>query len=1004
MKRLIILLLLGCAVVAQGAIVNRYSFTDGDTVAVDSVNGRNGTLQGTAVIAGNQLVLDGSGAVNLPADILNIGLQSVTIEAWFTINTATSWQRLFDFGETADNGGGGNTLFYSPTSGSGDSRFVIGTNGPPSWQTGEEMVTGTAIEPDTTTHIACVYDGAASQILLYQDGALVDSTATTMPLSGVARMFAYIGDSVYTADPSFNGNVDEFRIYDIALTGDEIQESFIAGPDAEIITSAKARRPKPANEATDVPRDVILSWTPGPSAQKHNVYFGTNFDDVDNAGAGSPLLVSPNQDANTYDVGRLEFGQTYFWRVDEVNAPPDSTVFKGNVWNFTVEQFSYPIDSENIIATASSQSAGQGPEKTIDGSGLVDDLHSTDTAAMWLSDVAEPGTAWIQYEFDKPYKLDEMMVWNYNGSTILTLYGIKAAAIEYSTDAANWTQLGNVPEFVKASGAAGYASNTTVVFDGAAAKYVRITANSNWGGGSIFNKFGLSEVRFMQIPVSAREPNPESGATDVAIDASLSWRAGREAAGHNIYISIDEQAVIDGTALAGTVSTPGYQPALGLDQTYFWRIDEVNNAQSPNIWQGSIWSFSTQEYLVVDDFESYNDVPEGQQGSNLVYLTWIDGYVIPPAIRTNGSTIGYPQGASMETDIVQSGDQAVPLFYDNTSASFSEVRANTSDLAIGRDWTIGNPGTLVIWFYGDPNNATTEQMYAKVNNARILYNGDAADIARPQWKRWKINLAPLGINLGNVASLSIGFERTGGSGGTGKVLIDDIRLHALLPALDPVDPGTANLTHSYTFENGTANDSVGQAHGRLVGGVAIVNGALVITAQDQWMEMPGNIIAMNTYDEVTIEAWYTPTAGANTSWSMLAYFGDSVGGNGVNGYFITSARGDNVSRAAISIGNTTNPWATESGANGPEYDDGILHHMVSTINATDITLYIDGELIAGTPLSAQNHISGISQNLAYLAKGGYTGDPEWIGAIHEFNIYNRALTAAEVLFLNREGI
>jgi len=164
MKRLIILLLLGCAVVAQGAIVNRYSFTDGDTVAVDSVNGRNGTLQGTAVISGNQLVLDGSGAVNLPADILNIGLQSVTIEAWFTINTATSWQRLFDFGETADNGGGGNTLFYSPTSGSGDSRFVIGTNGPPSWQTGEEMVTGTAIEPDTTTHIASVYDGAASQI------------------------------------------------------------------------------------------------------------------------------------------------------------------------------------------------------------------------------------------------------------------------------------------------------------------------------------------------------------------------------------------------------------------------------------------------------------------------------------------------------------------------------------------------------------------------------------------------------------------------------------------------------------------------------------------------------------------------------------------------------------------------------------------------------------------------------------------------------------------------
>ena len=58
MKKLVILFLLGYGLVAQGAIVHRYSFTDGDTVAVDSVGGGNGTLQGTAVISGNQLVLE----------------------------------------------------------------------------------------------------------------------------------------------------------------------------------------------------------------------------------------------------------------------------------------------------------------------------------------------------------------------------------------------------------------------------------------------------------------------------------------------------------------------------------------------------------------------------------------------------------------------------------------------------------------------------------------------------------------------------------------------------------------------------------------------------------------------------------------------------------------------------------------------------------------------------------------------------------------------------------
>jgi hypothetical protein len=129
---------------------------------------------------------------------------------------------------------------------------------------------------------------------------------------------------------------------------------------------------------------------------------------------------------------------------------------------------------------------------------------------------------------------------------------------------------------------------------------------------------------------------------------------------------------------------------------------------------------------------------------------------------------------------------------------------------------------------------------------------------------------------------------------------------------------------------------------------------------------------------------------------MLAYFGDSASGLGNDGYFITSARGDDKSRAAISCGNIDAPYNSESGADGPEYDDGLLHHMVSTLNATDITLYIDGELMQSTPLSATNSISCISPNFAYLAKGGYGADPEWIGAILEFNIYNVALSEAEV--------
>jgi hypothetical protein len=205
--------------------------------------------------------------------------------------------------------------------------------------------------------------------------------------------------------------------------------------------------------------------------------------------------------------------------------------------------------------------------------------------------------------------------------------------------------------------------------------------------------------------------------------------------------------------------------------------------------------------------------------------------------------------------------------------------------------------------------------------------------------------------------------------------------------------------HSYTFEDGTANDSVGEAHGTLIGGAEIIDGAMVNAQQDGWMEMPGDVIAMNTFDEVTIEAWYTPSGGANGGFTMLASFGltnPDADWMGVDYFMMTSARGDDVSRAAISIGNYSDPWATESSVNGPEYDDGILHHVVATLTATEIAFYIDGVLMGTSELAGDNHIEGISQSSAYLAKAPYGQDPEWIGSIEEFNIYNVALSAEQV--------
>lgn len=544
------------------------------------------------------------------------------------------------------------------------------------------------------------------------------------------------------------------------------------------ISQGNAYGPSPSDGQTEMPRDgTVLSWTPGTFADKHNVYLGTDFNDVNNADAGSLLLLGPAQDANTYDPGRLELGQTYFWRVDEVNAPSDPGIFKGTVWSFTVEAVGYPIPGENITVTASSEGVNEIPENTINGSGLVDNLHSTILEDMWLSAAGEPAPAWIQYDFDKVYKLHEMLVWNYNGQSFLTIAGINDVIVEYSSDGIEWMQIEGVTQFEQATGADGYAANTVVAFGGIPVKSVRITANSNWSGG-FSDQYGLSEVRFLQIPVFAQQPEPEIGAMDIPLDVTLGWKAGREAAEHKVSISNNLQAVIADTANAVTVNQTNYGPlALDMGSMYYWRIDEVNNAEIYNIWQGDIWSFTTEEFRVVEDFEAYNEIPPEEAGSNLVYNTWTDGY----GDQTNGSAIGYILGDSLETVNVHGGTQSAPLIYDNTTANYSEVQVNTAVLPIGPNWSIGSPQTLVIWFHGHPDNATTEQMYAKINNTKVTYPGEASDLIKPKWQQWNIDLPALGVNLSNIASLSIGFDRTGATGGSGTVFIDDIRLYNVAP-------------------------------------------------------------------------------------------------------------------------------------------------------------------------------------------------------------------------------
>ncbi len=514
-----------------------------------------------------------------------------------------------------------------------------------------------------------------------------------------------------------------------------------------------ASNPVPQDQATEILRDADLRWTAGITAQDHHVCLGTDFDDVNTASlTDAPgLLAAQSTTSEYFDPGRLDFDTDYFWRVDEVNGAPDFATFKGKVWSFTTERLAYPVVP--VAAGASStHMPTMGPEKTIDGSGLTAmDQHDTAADHMWLTATTDP-ERWIRYEFADVQKLHEMWVWNSN-QPFESLLGVSArdVIIETSMDGTNWTVLADVPEFARAPGLPDYAHNTVVDFGGVPARHVKLTILSNW---STLPQAGLSEVRFFAIPVHAADPQPADGSVDVRVDVALQWRPGRDAATHEVYLGTDPADLPQMDTIGQTTFDPG---ALDLATTYCWRIDEANDAEAVATWEGPLWSFSTQPYIVVDDFETYND------GDNRIYQTWIDGY----EATDNGSQVGNIDAPFAEMSIVHDGRQSMPLFYDNTTAARSEA-----ELALAQDWTASGIKRLSLFFQDAA--AKSGQLYIKINGIKTAYADDAGDLTEAAWQPWNIDLSTVGGNLSRVTSLIIGIE---GAGALGVVYVDDIRLY-----------------------------------------------------------------------------------------------------------------------------------------------------------------------------------------------------------------------------------
>ncbi len=486
-------------------------------------------------------------------------------------------------------------------------------------------------------------------------------------------------------------------------------------------TPRRAKSPSPPQEQEDVYCATSLNWTAGQDTITHTVYLSTDMAAVQN-GDSSSLVAEGLTEATYTPAEHLTLGETYYWRVDEVNPSLDPVAYEGIVWSFTVEPTSYPIDNVSIEAS-SFESAEKSPEKLIDGSGLINGLHDADSANMWIADESDE-SPWLEFAFDQSYYLAEMKVWNYNIDYESALgFGIKELVVEISIDGENWSTIDDITDFNQAPGTANYATDNIFNLHNVQAQFVRFTIIDNFS--DKLDKVGLSEVQFSYYPAHARVPSPVDGSLDVDIAPELSWRAGREATAHEVYFSTDVNLVTAGDAsvLLDTVTEDHLLlDELKFAETYYWRVDAINAQGTVS---GEVWSFATPTYLILDDFDEYDDF------CNRIYWSWQDGlgyeeseYCGVSEYEGNGSNsyVGYADPPFAERTQTHEGSyQSLPLDYDNSGSPYYSS-ASTQDYLLPRDWTAGGVDTLNIHIKGSPADLT------EISSDHFIISGGGADI------------------------------------------------------------------------------------------------------------------------------------------------------------------------------------------------------------------------------------------------------------------------------------
>ena len=529
-----------------------------------------------------------------------------------------------------------------------------------------------------------------------------------------------------------------------------------------LVPPKTAYNPTPTDGSKFIAADAVLSWTGGFDAVLHTVYFGDDFDTVNNAVGGIPQGIDA-----TYDPGPLEPGTTYYWRIDEFDG---AVTYTGEVWSFTTAK---------------------------EGGGLRADYFH------WMGDFPPPEP----FQVFVTGEIVPEINWNWGNNSPNPLVNVDDFACKFTgeveaaftetytfyvtTDDGQRLWVDNqliIDRWVQQ----GMTEHNGTIDLVAGQKYSIELWMYEHGGGAGCEMRWSSPGTPKQIvpqaalspPLKAMNPRPANEATGAKMTPILTWDPGDHAASHEVYFGTNAEAVANATRTSPEFKTAkvlgdeSYDPGqLAWHTTYYWRVDEVNHLHPESPWTGNLWSFTTGDFLVVDDFEDYTD---DDSAGEAIWQHWIDGF----GVAGNGSQVGYLLPPYAEQTIVHSGSQSMPLSYNNSAGVTNSEAVLT--LTWARDWTEQDVAELSLWFHGDPANAA-ERLYMAVSSTSgapaVEVNDDPAAATTDSWTEWRIPLQAFvdqDINLTNVDKLAIGLGTKAGvtgPGGSGTMYIDDIRLY-----------------------------------------------------------------------------------------------------------------------------------------------------------------------------------------------------------------------------------